>query len=119
MAAAHFAEHFRIALAFEQRKRGALAMPGSGMRMRSLGAVAGTEITGVDLGRPLDEATFADIEVAFDTHGVIVVRDQNITSKGDLVMWDNSTVQHKAILDYDLPQRRLLQGLTIAGAVPM
>jgi alpha-ketoglutarate-dependent taurine dioxygenase len=35
------------------------------------------------------------------------------------VMWDNCTVQHKAILDYDLPQRRLLHRLTIAGTVPM
>jgi taurine dioxygenase len=38
--------------------------------------------------------------------------------KGDLVMWDNCTVQHKAILDYDLPQRRLMHRLTIAGTTP-
>jgi len=38
---------------------------------------------------------------------------------GDLVMWDNSTMQHKAILDYDLPQRRLMHRLTIAGSVPI
>lgn len=37
---------------------------------------------------------------------------------GDLVMWDNCTVQHKAILDYDLPQRRLMHRLTVAGTVP-
>ncbi|MCH9670419.1 MAG: TauD/TfdA family dioxygenase [Gammaproteobacteria bacterium] len=39
--------------------------------------------------------------------------------KGDIVMWDNCTVQHKAILDYDLPQRRLKHRLTIAGSVPV
>jgi len=39
--------------------------------------------------------------------------------KGDLVMWDNCTVQHKAILDYELPQRRLIHRLTIAGTVPL
>ena len=38
--------------------------------------------------------------------------------QGDLVMWDNCTVQHKAILDYDLPQRRLMHRLTIAGTTP-
>jgi len=38
--------------------------------------------------------------------------------RGDIVMWDNCTVQHKAIIDYDLPQRRLMHRLTIAGTVP-
>ena len=54
-------------------------MPGSGMRMRSLGAAAGTEITGLDLATSLDERTFAEIEATFDRSGVIVVRDQRIT----------------------------------------
>ena len=27
---------------------------------------------------------------------------------GDLLLWDNCTVQHRAIQDYDLPQRRLM-----------
>jgi taurine dioxygenase len=40
-------------------------------------------------------------------------------NQGDLVMWDNCTMQHKAILDYDLPQRRLMHRLTIAGTVPV
>lgn len=39
--------------------------------------------------------------------------------QGDVVIWDNCTVQHKAIIDYDLPQRRLLHRLTIAGTVPV
>jgi len=47
--------------------------------MRSLGAVAGTEITGLDLATPLDEGTFAEIEATFDRSGVIVIRDQRIT----------------------------------------
>jgi taurine dioxygenase len=47
--------------------------------MRSLGAVAGTEITGLDLATPLDERTFAEIEAAFDRSGVIVIRDQRVT----------------------------------------
>jgi taurine dioxygenase len=39
--------------------------------------------------------------------------------KGDFVMWDNCTMQHKAIVDYDLPQRRLMHRLTIAGNEPV
>jgi taurine dioxygenase len=37
---------------------------------------------------------------------------------GDLLLWDNCTVQHRAIQDYDLPQRRLMHRTTMGGAVP-
>ena len=37
---------------------------------------------------------------------------------GDLLMWDNCTVQHRAIQDYDLPHRRLMHRTTMGGAVP-
>jgi len=37
---------------------------------------------------------------------------------GDLLMWDNCTVQHRAIQDYDLPQRRMMHRTTMGGAVP-
>lgn len=54
-------------------------MAGKGMRTRSLGAVAATEVTGVDLAGPVDEQSFAEIEAVFDRSGVIVIRDQSIT----------------------------------------
>jgi taurine dioxygenase len=38
--------------------------------------------------------------------------------QGDLLMWDNCTVQHKASFDYALPQRRMMQRCTIEGSVP-
>ena len=38
---------------------------------------------------------------------------------GDLLMWDNCTVQHRAIQDYDLPQRRLMHRTTVGGAAPV
>ena len=38
--------------------------------------------------------------------------------KGDVLIWDNCTVQHKAIQDYDLPQRRLMHRTTMGGSVP-
>src|SRR5437667_345060 len=37
---------------------------------------------------------------------------------GDVLMWDNCTVQHRAIQDYDMPQRRLMYRTTMGGAVP-
>ena len=37
---------------------------------------------------------------------------------GDLLMWDNCTVQHRAIQDYDMPQRRLMHRTTMGGAIP-
>ena len=37
---------------------------------------------------------------------------------GDLLMWDNCTVQHRAIQDYDLPQRRVMHRTTMGGAAP-
>jgi len=38
---------------------------------------------------------------------------------GDLLMWDNCTVQHRAVQDYDLPQRRLMHRTTMGGALPV
>jgi taurine dioxygenase len=35
---------------------------------------------------------------------------------GDLLMWDNAAVQHKAKFDYDLPLRRLMYRTTVRGA---
>jgi taurine dioxygenase len=37
----------------------------------------------------------------------------------DLLMWDNCSVQHRAIQDYDLPQRRLMHRTTMGGAAPV
>lgn len=39
---------------------------------------------------------------------------------GDLLMWDNCTVQHVASFDYHWPQhRRLMQRVTVGGTVPV
>ena len=43
------------------------------------GAALGAEIRGVDLARPLDDETFAAIEQAYSTHGVVFFRGQRIT----------------------------------------
>ncbi len=38
--------------------------------------------------------------------------------RGDLLMRDNCSVEHRAIQDYNLPQRRLMHRTTLGGAVP-
>jgi taurine dioxygenase len=35
--------------------------------------------------------------------------------KGDVLMWDNCLVQHRAIRDYELPLRRRMHRTTVAG----
>ncbi len=37
---------------------------------------------------------------------------------GDLLMWDNCSLQHLAVQDYALPQRRRMHRTTIRGSVP-
>lgn len=37
---------------------------------------------------------------------------------GDVLIWDNCLVQHLAIHDYSLPQRRLMLRTTVKGSVP-
>jgi taurine dioxygenase len=38
--------------------------------------------------------------------------------EGDLLMWDNCSLQHLAVQDYALPQRRRMHRTTIKGSVP-
>src|SRR5262245_44720565 len=52
---------------------------GSAMtQLRPLSAALGTEMLGVDLSKPLDAATFKEIQAAFAEHPVLVFRDQNL-----------------------------------------
>jgi taurine dioxygenase len=37
---------------------------------------------------------------------------------GDFLLWDNCSVQHRAIIDYQLPQRRRMERATLCGTVP-
>jgi taurine dioxygenase len=38
---------------------------------------------------------------------------------GDLLMWDNCAVQHRAVADYALPLRRRMHRTTVRGTVPV
>ena len=37
---------------------------------------------------------------------------------GDLIVWDNCAVQHKATFDYELPLRRVMHRTTVRGSAP-
>src|SRR5262249_49425351 len=50
----------------------------SSPQLRPLGELLGTEALGIDLSRPLDEATFAWIGRVFAEHPVLAFRDQNL-----------------------------------------
>ncbi|ETW94503.1 MAG: hypothetical protein ETSY1_34555 [Candidatus Entotheonella factor] len=52
--------------------------------IRPCNAPLGAEITGIDLGRPIDEATFRHIDQAYAQYGVIFFRDQHITPEQHL-----------------------------------
>ena len=79
--------------------------------------IARDDCTGV-VGK--DEETSRGLIEALADH---IVRTEFIYQHrwqvGDVVVWDNCTVQHRAIQDYDLPQRRLLWRTTIKGDIPV
>src|SRR5262245_35224910 len=50
----------------------------SALQLRSLGEHLGMEALGLDLAKPLDDQTFADVAKAFAEHPVLVFRDQNL-----------------------------------------
>lgn len=37
---------------------------------------------------------------------------------GDFLIWDNCAVQHRAVIDYELPLRRRMERTTLTGTVP-
>ena len=44
------------------------------------GAAVGAEIRGLDIAKPIDDSTFAEIERAYNEYGVIFFREQRITA---------------------------------------
>ena len=77
--------------------------------------VAG-ECVGID-GIPEDEAT--DILEMLAQHTVKPeFHHRHKWRRGDVLIWDNCLVQHLAIHDYALPQRRLMLRTTVKGTVP-
>jgi alpha-ketoglutarate-dependent taurine dioxygenase len=78
------------------------------------------EVGGADIAQPLDDATWAEIRPAFEEHSVLVFRgtaldDARQIAVGDLIVWDNRWVLHRAT-PYDATRyTRLMQRTTIGG----
>jgi taurine dioxygenase len=51
------------------------------IEVRPLSPIIGAELHGVDLSRPLDDATVADVRHALNTHHVVFFRDQHLTDE--------------------------------------
>jgi len=51
------------------------------LKVRRISGRIGAEIEGVDLTRPLEDETYAALRLALVTHGVIVIRGQNLTAQ--------------------------------------
>ena len=49
------------------------------IEVRPIDGSIGVELLGVDLSRELDDETFREIERVYDTHPVVVVRNQTLT----------------------------------------
>ncbi len=56
------------------------------MEVRPISGALGAEILGVDLADGIDDETFARIRAPFFEHGVIVIRDQNLTPEQHLAV---------------------------------
>lgn len=70
------------------------------------------------VGMPEAEAVPLIQELSdFVLHPAFLYRHQ--WQVGDLLMWDNCCAQHRAIKDYELPQRRLMYRVTVNGTIPM
>jgi taurine dioxygenase len=52
------------------------------LSIRKLAEPLGAEITGIDVGQPMNDATFKRIEDAFHEHCVVVFRNQRLTPEG-------------------------------------
>lgn len=57
---------------------------GASLQIEPYGSALGAVIHGVDLAKPMDDATFALIRKAFHDHGVIFFQDQDITPEQHL-----------------------------------
>ena len=82
------------------------------IEIRFSDAPLGHEIRGVDLSKPLPEADFAQIEAAYDTYGVVVVRNQTLTPEA-------LTKQYLEVLEGMKTSSNLVILVPTEGGVPV
>jgi len=81
--------------------------------IRSLHPLLCAEISGVDAGTPMDEATFAEIRAKQPQF-----RYSHAWRQGNLVIWDNRAVLHRATAYDTVRHQRLIQRTTAQGDGP-
>lgn len=67
------------AASFKEATTGPAARPDRTIKVKPLCGAAGAEVGGVDLSRPLEAETIAEIRRAFLAHSVLAFRDQDLT----------------------------------------
>ena len=81
--------------------------------LRPLGEALGTEVLGIDLSRPLDDASFAWIAKAFADHPVLVFREQNLGAAELAAFGRRFGIPRKhALLKYRHPEHEEVSWLT-------
>ena len=85
-------------------------------QLRPLGQALGTEVLGIDLAQPLDDATFGWIAQAFAEHPVLVFRDQQLGA-GELAAFGRrfGTPRRHALIKYRHAEHPDVSWLTNVG----
>jgi taurine dioxygenase len=63
--------------------------------VRRIAGALGAEVSGVDLGEPLDDAVIAEIRQALLDHQVIFFRDQHLTPEQHLAFGRSSSANER------------------------
>ena len=79
-----------------------------GILVRKLHPLFAAEVLGVDLTRPLDDATFAELRDAFFDHAVVLLRDQGLTDAQQLAFSERFGALETSISTYKSDRRRRL-----------
>jgi len=91
--------------------------------IRYADAPLGHEIRGLDLSQPLDDATFAEIENAYNTYGVICFRNQKITPEQHIAFSKRFGPLDKYVIDKynhpDYPDIFVVSNIIDANGKPL
>ena len=57
-----------------------------GLEARALAPAIGMEVVGLDLSKPLDDATLAEVKSLFNDAGILLFRDQDLTEEQHIAL---------------------------------
>jgi taurine dioxygenase len=79
----------------------------------------GAEVRGVDLTEPPEEEALSFLADLLERATRPQYQYRHQWRPGDLVVWDNRSLLHKANGDYDMKQLRYLYRIMLQGDVPV